>query len=80
MRLRVCPICGGRIDERIVDLLENLDSGMALIKGIHAEVCVQCGEKLYTEAEMRRIEDARRKIRNKELIPVGLERLPVFQV
>jgi YgiT-type zinc finger domain-containing protein len=80
VRLGVCPICGGRTDERVVDLLENLDGVMAVMKGIRAEVCVQCGEKLYAEAEMRRIEGARQKIRNKELTPVRLEEVPVFQV
>jgi len=80
VRLDVCPICGGRTNEKAVDLLENLDGAMVVIKGIHAEVCVQCGEKLYAETELRKIEDARRRIMKKEIAPVRLEEVPVFQV
>lgn len=80
MRLGVCPICGGRTEERVVDLLDDIDGEMALMKGVHAEVCVQCGERAYAEAELRRVEDARRKIRSRELAPVRLEQVRVFQV
>jgi len=80
VKLDLCPICGGRTREKIVDVLENLNGTMAVIQGIRAEVCVQCGERLYAEGEMRRIEDARRKIKNKELSPVRLEEIPIFQV
>jgi len=80
VRLDVCPICGGRTNEKVVDLLENLNGAMVIIKVIHAEVCVQCGETLYAEAELRKIEDARRRIMKKEIAPVRLEEVPIFQV
>lgn len=80
LSLDVCPMCGGQTEERIVDLFEDLNGQMALIKGIHAEVCLQCGERLYSEAELRRIEDAREKIRSKKLSPVRSEQVQVFQV
>lgn len=73
MRLGVCPICGGRTQQRVVDLWEDVEGEMALIKGIDAEVCVQCGEKLYTDTELRRVEDARRNITSKKLTLVPLK-------
>lgn len=52
---------------------EDVEGEMALIKGIDAEVCVQCGEKLYTDTELRRVEDARRNITSKKLTLVPLK-------
>jgi hypothetical protein len=42
---------------------------MELNVEVNAEVCVQCGERMYSLGEMRRIEKVREKIKNRMIEP-----------
>jgi YgiT-type zinc finger domain-containing protein len=61
-----CPVCGG---EMIVKEVEKLLRG-----GIHtatitvqAEVCLHCGERLYSQETVRRFEQIRAKLERQEV-------------
>ena len=43
---------------------EIIEGETYIISGVNAEVCVQCGERMYSLEEMRRIEKVREKIKN----------------
>lgn len=55
-----CPICGGELAEKHV--VKPLRSGVntAVIK-VKAEVCLHCGECLYSRETVKLFEDIRRK-------------------
>ena len=68
-----CPICGGELIEKTVEKL--------LRGGIHtaaltvcAEVCLDCGERLYAQETVRRFEQIRTKLEKQEVadfLPLG---------
>lgn len=53
-----CPICGGRTTMKRVSVTESAGKRLVLIKKVEAEVCSQCGERMYSEntAETRFID------------------------
>ena len=56
-----CPICGGELIEKTVDKL--LRGGIhTAILNVRTEVCLHCGERLYSEETIRRFEDIRTKL------------------
>jgi len=59
MRAGKCPICGGDTKEDVVEVQEVIEGAAYIIQGVKAEVCVQCGERMYSLDEMRRIEKNR---------------------
>ena len=66
----VCPLCGGNTKSDCVEVQEMIDDKMYIIKGINAEVCTQCGERMYSENELRCIEKIRDKIAEKSIKPI----------
>jgi YgiT-type zinc finger domain-containing protein len=52
MRVDKCPICGGETKEDVVEVQENIKGKFYIIKGVKAEVCVQCGERMYSIDDM----------------------------
>jgi YgiT-type zinc finger domain-containing protein len=56
-----CPICGGELEERIVEKLLRGGVHTAAVK-VRAEVCLRCGERLYSEQDVKRFEDIRAKL------------------
>jgi YgiT-type zinc finger domain-containing protein len=73
-----CPICGGELVEK--DVEKVLWGGVhAAILKVQAEVCLHCGERLYSQETVRRFEYIRSQLerqRTAEFQPVGLS----FQV
>ena len=68
-----CPVCGGALVEREVDKLLRGGPHTALLK-VPAEVCLHCGERLYSEEAVRRFADIRSKLERQEtaeFTPVG---------
>ena len=55
-----CPICGGELAEKKVE--KPLRSGVdhTVIK-VRADVCLHCGERLYSQETVKLFEDIRRK-------------------
>jgi YgiT-type zinc finger domain-containing protein len=61
-----CPVCGGEIVEKTVEKL--LRGGVhTAVLAVRAEVCLQCGERLYSEETVRRFQEIRSKLERQEL-------------
>ena len=80
MKVGKCPICGGDTKEDIVEVQEIIEGEAYIISGVNAEVCVQCGERMYSLVEMRRIEKVREKIKNRMIEPKEVRRIAVVSL
>ncbi|MDZ7317098.1 MAG: YgiT-type zinc finger protein [candidate division KSB1 bacterium] len=56
-----CPVCGGELVEKEVEKLLKGGRHTAVIR-VHAEVCLQCGERLYDDETVQRFEQIRQKL------------------
>ena len=68
-----CPVCGGELEEREVEKLLKGGANTAVIR-VKTEVCLHCGERLYSQETVKRFEEIRRKLERKEVAsfqPVG---------
>lgn len=68
-----CPVCGGELVEKEVEKLLKGGVHTAIIK-VRAEVCLHCGERLYSQETVKRFEEIRRKLERKEVAsfqPIG---------
>ena len=68
-----CPICGGEVVEKEVEKLLRGGNHTAVVR-VLAEVCLHCGERLYSPETVRRFEDIRSKLTRedtKTFEPVG---------
>ena len=78
MKVRICPICGGEMVDKSVDVLDTVNGKLVIISGISAEVCVRCGEKLYSKGDMKKLERLRVKIQDNLMDPISVEEITVF--
>ncbi len=60
-----CPICGGEMVEKEVEKLLRGGVNTAVIK-VPAEVCLHCGERLYSEEVVRCFERIKAKLKRHE--------------
>lgn len=60
-----CPVCAGELAEKEVEKLLKGGLHTAVLK-VHAEVCLRCGERLYTEETVRRFDEIRKKLERQE--------------
>jgi YgiT-type zinc finger domain-containing protein len=70
---KVCPVCGGEMGEKEVEKLLRGGVNTAVLY-VKAEVCLHCGERLYSEETIRQFEKIRIKLRQQDvadLIPLG---------
>jgi YgiT-type zinc finger domain-containing protein len=68
-----CPVCGGELEEKEVEKLLRGGVNTAIIR-VRAEVCLHCGERLYSQETVRIFEEIRRKLERKEVAnfqPIG---------
>ncbi|MCG2767859.1 MAG: YgiT-type zinc finger protein [Chloroflexota bacterium] len=78
MPFEKCPICGGELVEKEVEKLLRGGIHTAVLK-VRAEVCLHCGERLYSQETVRLFEQVRAKLERQETAdfePLGLS----FQV
>ena len=61
-----CPVCGGELVEKEVEKLLKGGRHMAVIR-VRAEVCLQCGERLYAAETIKRFEQIRQKLEKQEV-------------
>lgn len=61
-----CPVCGGDLTEKDVEKLLRGGVNLASVK-VRAEVCLRCGERLYSRATISRFEQIRAKLANQEV-------------
>ena len=69
-----CPVCGGELVEKEVEKLLRGGAHTAVLK-VRAEVCLRCGERLYSQETVRRFEEIKAKLKRQETSefkPMGL--------
>lgn len=68
-----CPVCNGELVEKEVEKL--LRGGVhTAVLSVQAEVCLRCGERLYSQQTVRRFEEIRAKLERQdtgEFQPLG---------
>ena len=68
-----CPICKGEIVDKEVEKVLKGGTNTAIIK-VKAEVCLHCGERLYTPETISRFEGIREKLTREDISefePIG---------
>jgi YgiT-type zinc finger domain-containing protein len=60
-----CPVCGGELVEKEVQKLLRGGVHTAIVR-VRAEVCLSCGERLYTQAVVRQFEEIQGKLARQE--------------
>jgi len=80
MKAEICPICGSKMVDKSVDVVDTINRKLVIIRGISAEVCVRCGERLYSQGELKKMEKLREKIQDNSVQPVTVEEVAVFAV
>jgi len=61
-----CPVCGGEVVERDVEKLLRGGVHVAVVT-VRAEVCLRCGERLYSEETIRQFEQIRAKLARQDV-------------
>ncbi len=61
-----CPVCGGELVEKEVEKLLKGGVHTAVLK-VHADVCLHCGERLYSIETVRRFNQIRQKLERQEI-------------
>ncbi len=61
-----CPVCGGELVEKEVEKLLRGGVNTAVLR-VRAEVCLRCGERLYTQETVGRFVEIRRKLERQEI-------------
>jgi YgiT-type zinc finger domain-containing protein len=56
-----CPVCGGEIVEKEIEKLLRGGVNTAVVK-VHADVCLHCGERLYSQETAMRFGRIREKL------------------
>jgi YgiT-type zinc finger domain-containing protein len=65
MPFEKCPVCGGELVEKEVEKLLRGGVNTAVLK-TRAEVCLHCGERLYSQEAVKRFEEIRSKLERQE--------------
>jgi YgiT-type zinc finger domain-containing protein len=60
-----CPVCGGEMVEKEVEKLLRGGKHIAVVK-VRAEVCLRCGERLYSLETVRYFAYIRTRLRRQE--------------
>lgn len=56
-----CPICGGDLVEKEVEKVLRGGNNTAILK-VKAEICLHCGERLYSQEVIQKFEQIRAKL------------------
>ncbi len=73
MHIENCPVCGGELIEKNVEKILRGGQHTAILQ-VKAEVCLHCGERLYSKETVKYFEQIREKLANQdvsEFQPVG---------
>jgi YgiT-type zinc finger domain-containing protein len=66
MPFEKCPVCGGELVEKEVEKLLRGGVHTAVLR-VQAEVCLQCGERIYPAETVKRFEEIRGKLERQEV-------------
>ena len=68
-----CPNCGGNLINKKVEKILRGGNNTAIVK-VEAEVCLHCGERLYSKETVQMFEEIRKKLKQDEVSsyhPIG---------
>jgi YgiT-type zinc finger domain-containing protein len=65
MPLENCPVCSGELVKKEVEKILRGGNHTAVLK-VSAEVCLSCGERLYSVETVRRFENIRAKLKRQQ--------------
>ena len=68
-----CPVCGGKMKEKKVEKLLRGGLNTATVE-VSAEVCLRCGERLYSQETVRCFQRIRERLKCNEIVgfqPMG---------
>ena len=60
-----CPVCGGELASKEVEKILRGGNHTAMLR-VPAEVCLHCGERIYTQETVCRFEEIRAKLERQE--------------
>lgn len=60
-----CPVCGGQVVSKEVEEIVRGGGNTAIIK-VQADVCLHCGERLYTPETIARFESIATRLERKD--------------
>jgi YgiT-type zinc finger domain-containing protein len=60
-----CPVCGGDLIDKEVEKIVRGGRHTAVLR-VQADVCLRCGERLYSQETVRRFEHIRAKLERQE--------------
>jgi len=69
-----CIFCGGKLEKKFVTFYYEEDGKYILVENVPAEVCVKCGEKIYSPE----VTDELLKFARDKFKPVKSIKIPVF--
>jgi YgiT-type zinc finger domain-containing protein len=61
-----CPVCGGELARKSVEKILRGGDNTALLD-VPADVCLHCGERLYSIDTVKRFEEIREKLKKGEV-------------
>ena len=61
-----CPVCGGEVAEKEIEKLLRGGKNTAVVR-LRTEVCLHCGERLYSKEVISQFERIRTKLARQEL-------------
>jgi len=61
-----CPVCGGEVVEKEVEKLLRGGNNTAVVV-VPAEVCLHCGERLYSKETVELFDEVREKLAHEEV-------------
>ena len=61
---KICPLCGGQLREGLATIPFVLDSIVAVVKDIPAEICEECDESYMKGDAVDRIEELLQNLKN----------------
>jgi YgiT-type zinc finger domain-containing protein len=68
-----CPVCGGEVVEKEVEKILRGGTNTAVLR-VLAEVCLHCGERMYSKETISRFEEIRGKLARQDVAdfqPIG---------
>lgn len=66
-----CPVCGGELERKNVEKLIRGGDDIASLE-VRVDVCLKCGEKLFTKEDIQRFESIRNKLKIHDLSSLQL--------
>jgi YgiT-type zinc finger domain-containing protein len=68
-----CPVCGGEVVEKEVEKILRGGANTAVLS-VRSEVCLHCGERMYSKETISRFEEIRGKLARQDVAdfqPIG---------